>query len=441
MSVYHCPLCPLIFQYRTEVEWHLREEHRSRADEAADMRAELAAATRPLDWNRLGQLRSSRAGPSVTLLLSTAPAATMTVLDVARLRQLAERARRRLSTEPHRESAVSVVEDRLSKAVSAAESQATDRGMAVLVNKDDLAIITLPLAPRDRQVVDRGFATRDLDYALRRYPRCRVLVLGHHPRILEGHALRVSEPATLSTAGGPRNDPPSDATVSPDSDTLLSERVDTTGTLPLVVVGDQRDLDRFRRGSRYASDVIGEVRRSWFHRANVADLVAETLDRVHHAQQARAVAELLHADTQSQIAWGIHAAWNAVHSGTADRLWVEHDYHVPGRRTTSGVHGIETTADSTEPGAVDDLVDALLAKAARVGIETHLLDRHSIGAIEPVAVKMPVQVSVQSPTPPATGLDMTVTMRSVPSSPPPEIIDPPRNSATARRAPEVVRPG
>src|SRR5213076_2501989 len=40
VSVYHCPLCPLIFQYRTEVEWHLREEHRSGSDEEADLRAE-----------------------------------------------------------------------------------------------------------------------------------------------------------------------------------------------------------------------------------------------------------------------------------------------------------------------------------------------------------------------------------------------------------------
>ena len=91
MSVYHCPLCPLIFQYRSEVEWHLREEHRSRRDEEADLRAELAAAAGRLDWDRLQALRSSGAGPAVTLLLATTPASSMTVLDIARLRQLADR--------------------------------------------------------------------------------------------------------------------------------------------------------------------------------------------------------------------------------------------------------------------------------------------------------------------------------------------------------------
>ena len=114
MSVYHCPLCPLIFQYRSEVEWHLREEHRSRRDEEADLRAELAAAGR-LDWDRLQALRSSGAGPAVTLLLATTPASSMTVLDIARLRQLADRARRRLPGEPDRGTTAPTVAHRVGR--------------------------------------------------------------------------------------------------------------------------------------------------------------------------------------------------------------------------------------------------------------------------------------------------------------------------------------
>lgn len=68
MSAYHCPLCPLIFQHRSEAEWHLREEHRSRVDEEAGLRTELAAAAAPLDWERLRILRASPGRPSVTLL-------------------------------------------------------------------------------------------------------------------------------------------------------------------------------------------------------------------------------------------------------------------------------------------------------------------------------------------------------------------------------------
>ena len=54
--------------------------------------------------------------------------------------------------------------------MAAAEGSATDHGLAVLVSPDRLAIVTLPFEPRDRAVVDRAFTTRDLEYALRRYP-------------------------------------------------------------------------------------------------------------------------------------------------------------------------------------------------------------------------------------------------------------------------------
>ncbi len=385
MPVHQCPLCPLIFEHRSEAEWHLREEHRSRADEAAELRAELGSAERQLDWEYLGQLRSSKATPSVTLLMSTAPAATMTALDAARLRHLAEQARRRLPVEPDRDTPSGVVEDRLSETVAAAQSLATDRGMAILVNKYHLGIITLPFGPRDRHVVEGGFATRDFEYALRRYPRYRVLVLGRHPRVLEGHANQLSEPRTAPIA---RSTPTIRATAYLDPDTLLSGRVEATGSLPLVIVGNRRDLGRFHRHSRYASDVNVEVHRPRFHKADVPNLIATTLERVQQERQLRAVAELLHADIQSQAVWGLHAAWDAVLDHTADRLWVEHDYAIPGR-TRPGVPGVETITERAEPGATDDLVDALLEKAAQNHVQTHLLDRHTLERSEPVAVRVP----------------------------------------------------
>ena len=389
MSPYHCPICPLIFQYRTEVEWHLREDHRSRADESADLRAELAAATVDLDWERLRQLRSSRATPSVTLLLSTAPAPTMTVLDIARLRQLAERARRRLPAGSRSYTTKGLVEDRLSMAVFTAESQATDRGLALLVNRDDLAIIALPFPPRDRHVVDDRFATRDLEYTLSRYPRYRVLVLGHRPRILEGHARQLSEPADASTSTNPAVGTRGTSDAYRDPDVLLSARVRVAGHHPLIVVGDRRTLERFHRHSRYADDVVTEIPRSRIHGTDILRMIANRIDGIQHEQQSRALAELCHPGLQSQIAWGVHAAWRAVHDRTADRLWVEHDFATPGSITLD-ISGIEPGTDPAEPVAPDDLIDVLLAKAAELGIKTHLLDKGSLDHPEPVAVSIPI---------------------------------------------------
>jgi hypothetical protein len=398
MSVFHCPLCPLIFQYRTEAEWHVREEHRSRAGEEADLREELAAATAPLDWERLRKLRASKSSPAVTLLLSTAPAATMTVLDIARLRQLAERARRRLSGEPDSDTAASVVAFRLSRTVSAAESLPTERGLAVLVNERDMAIISLPFPPRDRHVVDRGFATRDLEYTLRRYPRYRIVVLGHHPRLLEGPAEQLSEPAPLASGQSPGVIPTRATSHHADAEGLLAERNEEAGTLPLVVIGDRRRLNQFLDQSQFAADVVAQIPRSRLRRGSAEDLASQALARLHEEQQALSIAELLHTEVQGQVAWGIHAAWTAVSTRTAGRLWVEHDFRVPGR-IAPGPFGIETTSDPAEPGVIDDLVDALLAKAAEHDVPVDLLDKGALERPQPIAVQTPLGVAAQGGNP------------------------------------------
>lgn len=386
MSVFHCPLCPLIFQYRNEAESHLRQEHRSRADEDTDLRAELAAAAAPLDWTLLRRLRSSTANPSVTLLLATVPAGAMTVLDIAVLRQLADRARRLLSARARSHANCGVVEHRLSKAVSAAESLTTDRGLAVMVNQHQMAMVRLPFAPHTRQVVGPGFATRDLDRALRCYPTYRVVVLGRYPRVLEGHAHNLTESAptpptqVLTTAA--------DAEVDrhPDEDRLLDRRTGAGGRLPLVVVGDRHQLSRFRSQSSYAKDVVAEVPRHRLRRTSPTELARQALAELQHRHRARSVSELLHADMQAQVAWGLDAAWKALRSGRADRLWVAHDYWAPEHSFADNSSGADAAA--AEPETAGDPIDVLLVRAERLGVAVDILDKEAIDRPEPVAVRM-----------------------------------------------------
>ncbi len=389
MSVYHCPLCPLIFQYRTEVEWHLREEHRSRTDEEADLRAELAAAAGSLDWDRLQALRSSTAGPSVSLLLATTPASSMTVLDIARLRQLADRARRRLPAEPDRGTTAPTVAHRVAKAVAAAEGSPTDRGLAVMVNPNQLAMVTLPFEPRDRAVVDRAFTTRDLEYALRRYPIYRVLVLGHRPRLLEGRGRNLADiDAPRPETHGARNVFGRSDTELQAADRLLDWRSSASGDLPLIVIGDRRRLAAFRRDSRHAPTVAGVAHRARTGGPPVDELAERALTGWHHDRQGQTVAALSQAETLDQVTWGIVATWHAVATKIAERIWVEHDFAQPGR-IVSGVEGVETSIDPAEPGAVDDLVDWLIAKASQEGIPVDLLDKGTLRRGEPIAAKVP----------------------------------------------------
>jgi hypothetical protein len=387
MTVHHCPLCPLIFEFRIEVERHIREEHRSPAEDEASLRTELARAGK-LTWDRLAVLRSSVSGPAVSLLIATTPASSMTVLDIARLRQLADRSRRRLRGEPHGGTSVGVVENRLSRVVAAAEAAPTDRGLAVLVSSDQMALVPLPFEPRDRVVVDRAFATRDLEYALRRFPAYRTVMLGHHPRIFEGRGQTMSEVETSDSEGrGPslaifRRD-----TGSSDVDRLLDECVRKNGHRPLLIVGDRQRRVAFREQSRYALWVIAEAHRSRTRSTRLTDLAEQAFAEWRHDEHEHAVAELQQASSRDQVAWGLAAAWRAVANRSAEHLWVEHDFARPGR-VVAGVEGVEVTADPAEPGVVDDLVDALISKAHDRGITVDVLEPRTLNRDEPIAAKI-----------------------------------------------------
>jgi hypothetical protein len=369
------------------VERHIREEHRSQAEEVAALRTELAGAGK-LSWYRLEALRSPVRGPAVSLLLATTPATSMTVLDIARLRQLADRSRRRLRAEPHGGSSAGIVENRLSRVVAAAEASATDRGLAILVSRDQMALVPLPFEPRDRLAVDQAFATRDLEYALRRFPVYRTVMLGHHPRIFEGRGQKMWEVETSHSGGRGssfaffRRD-----ASSPDVDQLLDECLWANGHLPLLIVGDRQRRAAFRENSRHARSVIAEAHRSRTRSTRLTDLADQAFAGWQHDEQEHAVAELQQASKEDQIAWGLKAAWRAVADRSADHVWVEHDFARPGR-VVAGVEGIEITADPAEPGVVDDLVDALIAKAHDRGISVDVLEPRTLTRDEPIAAKI-----------------------------------------------------
>jgi hypothetical protein len=186
-----------------------------------------------------------------------------------------------------------------------------------------------------------------------------------------------------------------------DAETLLAQRVGAAGHLPLVVIGDNRRLNAFRRRSGHSDDLIAEVARSRLKRAPIKDLAAKAVDRWLSLQRLQAVTELQDAESHDRLAWGIEAAWSALESRSADRLWVEHNYGVPGRVVT-GIYGVEKTNDPAEPGVIDDLVDALIARAGELGVPVDLLDPGALMRAEPVAARVPL-TSVPSPGSPWDG--------------------------------------
>lgn len=305
MSVHHCPVCPLIFEYRSEVEWHMRNEHRSRADEEHQLREELSAEGGDFDEARVRSLEKTRADAVISLLMPTTAAPAMTRLDVAHLHHLAKLARRRLSNESGVKSAPSL-EHRLARAVAAAEGRSTDRGLAVLVSTRELAILRLPFGPRSRALVDTGFATRDLRYALQHHPLYRVLLLGSKPRALEGRGRHLVEVTGPGQGPGGRSIRFWRWTIPMGrqsagwrhADLLLDHCSELAGPMPLVVVGGDRQRSAFRQLSAHAHTIVAEVQGT-MDRASIAEVAGVSEPAIAAWREAEERARGIPVDTRA----------------------------------------------------------------------------------------------------------------------------------------------
>jgi len=381
MATWHCPVCGLDFAFHSELDWHIREAHCLKRTAGLAGQLERQAV---LNWALLRQLQSTDRGPSVSLLMSTTPAAVMSRSDLTDLHQLADRAAERLGGEVKGEGRRRI-EVRLDEAVRAAESGPTDHGLAVFVSQSETAVVPLPFSPRERVVVNHTFATRDLLDALQTFPMYRALVLwGPGFRLLEGRAERLSEvlvwqvpnPSVHRGRGSAWTTRQRRRAALAEADRALGVRVAVLGRLPLVAVGRKHLVAEFRRRSPHAASVVGEVDTwgSMHSRASVAQLAAPVIQAYREQHTQRYLVALASAETSGTVVWGLENVWDAVLAGQVERLWVERDYSEAGKLVDHGKRFVPAATKDAH-GAVRDIVDLVIEQATLAGAHVEMVEQ------------------------------------------------------------------
>jgi hypothetical protein len=381
MATWHCPVCGLNFAFHSELDWHIREAHCLKRTVGLAGQLERQAV---LNWALLRQLQTADGGPSVSLLISTTPAAVMTAPDAADLHQLSAVAVKRLAGEL-RDGARKHLQVRLDEALRAAESSPTDHGLAVFVSPTETAVVPLPFSPRNRAVVDQTFATRDLLDALQTYPMYRALVLrGPGFRLLEGRAERLSEvldwqvpnPSLQRARQSSWTTRQRRRAALAEADRAIGVRVAVLGRLPLVVVGRKHLLTEFRKRSPHAASIVAEIPAwgSMHSRTSVAELAAPIIRAWREQHALRYLDALAEADKNGKVVWGLEKVWDAVVARQVERLWVERDYWSPARLADGGKRLLPSDAIEGH-GVVTDVVDTLIERAALAGAHVEMVER------------------------------------------------------------------
>jgi len=309
--------------------------------------------------------------PALSVLVSTTPAPVMTPADATRVRarvaQAVERVRRE-QLGPAADDAVAAL-TQLAERVAA---EPTGRGLALFASAGTSMAVPLPLAVRDRVVVDPTFATRDLVRALHRTPRHHVLVLnsgearlftgaGDVLRPVQGSAFPLQNERPRRPAGARSGAKDADAAA------FYREVDQALGTqlrlhpAPLVLVGPDRVVAQFRNVSRNLGRLAGQLEGNLASEP-LPELVARcrpVLEQYLLSRQAEALALLEQRARTSRVVTGMTSCWLAARREAPEMLAVEEGLYYPARLSDDG--DLLMPADDVEhPEVIDDAVDELL---------------------------------------------------------------------------------
>lgn len=218
-------------------------------------------------------------------------------------------------------------------------------GLALYASPTYAARLLLDFPVRERAVVDRVFATRDLVVALGLGVRWRALVLGTglaHIRILEGFRDRLREVALAPLGAEP---------------------------LPLVLVGLDADLNAFEKRSGKRDDVIALVR-GRYERESPQDL-GRILWPVVSAELTRRREERFHREfdtavKRGHVVSGLEDVWLAAHQGRGQLLFVEENLHFPIEPGVGQRALLRAPAGLEVENAIDEIVDVVLSMGGEV---------------------------------------------------------------------------
>jgi hypothetical protein len=341
-------------------------------------------------------LQAVRDYPAVSLLLSTTPAPVMTATDAASLRRLLVQAEQRLRSETVE---VGGVLARLEEQVEAAVRAGTSHALAVYVSSSTCLTVHLPVAVRDRVVVDPTFATRDLVRALHRTPRHVVLLLsGREARLLDGVG-EVLRPAVTSSF--PMTD---DRDRSADRSRPRLRDSDTTAFLrsvdralgtylrlhpaPLVIVGPEKPVALFAKVSSNVGRLAGTL--PGLGSAPLPELaqrIRPVLERYLLSRQQEALDLLEHRASASRVVSGMSSAWLAARRERPEMLAVEQGLFYPARLSSDGDLLMPAT-DVEHPDVVDDAVDELIELVLDRGGWVALVDDGALAQHDGVALTL-----------------------------------------------------
>lgn len=304
----------------------------------------------------LDDLVSRSEWPSVTIIAPLENRAPDNQQNEIRVKSLVKQVREKLVQERVEEPVAKRVLEKIDSLIGELDLfTASDLGVAFFVSPGFARRLDLPFQVKERAVVDRVFATREIVVGLERGLRWRAVIVGlEQPRILDGFRDRVVDVARVGATQL--------------TDEILAPLM-AGDPIPLVIVGLEAEIVHFVTHSRFAHEVILTIR-GRHERTDARELGRLLWSDVAHAievrRRDRIERELDSGMKRGRIVSGIEDVWLAAHQGRGELLVVEEDLHFPVEPGVGQRALLRAPAGLEIDNAVDEIVDVVLAAKGRV---------------------------------------------------------------------------
>ena len=216
-------------------------------------------------------------------------------------------------------------------------------GLALFVNKNIEQMVDIPFRVRERVIIDKTFATRDLIKSVNRGTSYFILDLSlHRARLISCYRDQAAE---INQGGFPLQSEfemleLNSTDFSREKKKQIKEffnRVDKSflsnyhyGDTKLVIAGVQKNLSLYRE-SADSKEVIYEQMEGNYEATSVHDLGKKVWERVREKNKKErhtALNEIPNAISTQKLASGITEVWRFANEGRVNMLVVEEDYHI-----------------------------------------------------------------------------------------------------------------
>ncbi len=357
-------------------------------------------------------LKARQADPAISLLMPTHRTFPENKQDPITLKNLVKQAEDRMLESMDKREVWPIME-LINTQVDAHDHSHNLDGLALFAGVDGAEIVVLPFSVKQRAIIDSNFATRDIVRGLFDSVSYFLVVVSRevgrlihayndrpvhefdNSTQLQGYTFPIKNNSLYSTSGHERSQAPSEDNLLKEFlnviDKSLQEIQGKRGNdrLPVILVGDARNVALFKELSDRPVDIVGEVTNAPDLEADMVALVADAQPAVAQYRESKetdAMDKLGEARGANRLLTDISDIYRAVTEGNAERLYVRRGYMLAGT-IDADARTITIHDDTGVDGATDDVVDELIEQVQAMGGDIAFLSAEALGDAAPLTLQ------------------------------------------------------